>query len=187
MIEDFINRVKKVKGSRKHSVVNSWGVYDAYRYIRKNKWFDIPRPLSTKEFYKIIREVNKLLANNLNEQLPIKFPHRLGELELRKYPKKITIKDNKLKTNLPIDWKSTLSLWYNDEESYNNRVLIKKECDYIYRIFYNKSNALFTNKTFYQFKPNRQLKINLVNNIVNNNIDAYSLENYDQEYKIYKT
>jgi hypothetical protein len=42
-------------------------------------------------------------------------PHRLGRLEVRKNAASITIKDGKVKTNLPIDWDATLKLWFEDE------------------------------------------------------------------------
>ena len=58
----FIGKVLRRHDSRNHKITNSLGVYDAYKYIRKNKWLDIGRPLKEKEFYRIIREVNKLLA-----------------------------------------------------------------------------------------------------------------------------
>ena len=28
----------KVRGPRKHKITNSYGVYDAYKWLRKNKW-----------------------------------------------------------------------------------------------------------------------------------------------------
>jgi hypothetical protein len=43
---------------RYYKVNNSLGVYDAYKWIRKNKWFNIGRPLKEHEFYSIIRKVN---------------------------------------------------------------------------------------------------------------------------------
>ena len=36
-LQDFINKAKKVSGPRKHKVRNSLGVYDAYKFYRKNK------------------------------------------------------------------------------------------------------------------------------------------------------
>ena len=72
--------------SRNHKVTGSLGVYDAYKYIRKNKWFDIPRPLKEGEFYRIIRRINDYLADELVKGKEVKLPHRLGTLEIRKRP-----------------------------------------------------------------------------------------------------
>ena len=40
-MDEFRRKVLKVDGPREHKVRNSWGIYDAYKYTRKNKWFDI--------------------------------------------------------------------------------------------------------------------------------------------------
>lgn len=45
-MDEFRRSVLKVNQPREHEVRNSYGVYDAYKYIRKNKWFDIGRPLT---------------------------------------------------------------------------------------------------------------------------------------------
>ena len=60
------NEILKVTGHREHIINKSWGVYDAYKWIRKNKWFDIGRPLKEDEFYKIIRGINIKLAERLS-------------------------------------------------------------------------------------------------------------------------
>lgn len=64
-IDDFRRRVLKLDQPRKTRINNSIGVYQAYKYIRKNKWFNIGRPLTEHEFYVIIRQVNKYLAEEL--------------------------------------------------------------------------------------------------------------------------
>jgi hypothetical protein len=33
----FIDDIKKIKEKRNHKIKNSYGVYDAYKYYRKNK------------------------------------------------------------------------------------------------------------------------------------------------------
>ena len=49
-LEDFLKEIKKVNQSRVHKVNNSLGVYDAYKWIRKNKWLNIGRALTEHEF-----------------------------------------------------------------------------------------------------------------------------------------
>ena len=63
--EDFRDTVKKVNLSRVHKITNSIGTYDIYKIIRKNSWKGIGRPVSEKDFYTIIREVNKQIARML--------------------------------------------------------------------------------------------------------------------------
>lgn len=167
--------ILKVKDSRKHSIRNSLGIYDAYKYIRKNKWFNIERPLKEHEFYSIIRTINNYLIDYFLDNKPIIFPQRMGMLELRKYPTRIEYKNNKLVTNLPIDWDSTLKLWCEDEIAYKERTLVKMEEKELFRIYYNKQSAIFNNKGFYSFKVNRDLKIKVKQRIKDGILDAYLL------------
>ncbi len=174
-LEDFKRTTLKLNEPRTHKVTGSLGVYDAYKYIRKNKWLNIGRPLSEHEFYSIIRKVNEYLADSLLQGHDIVLPHKMGRIEVKKYEARITLEGNKVKTNLPIDWDRTLKLWYEDEESYKNKTLIKMEEKEIFKVCYNKSKADFNNKSFYQFDINRDLKRRLKQQIKNGALDAFSM------------
>lgn len=174
-VNDFRRTVLKLNGSRKHKITNSLGVYDSYKYLRKNKWLDIGRPLTEHEFYTIIRQVNNLLAEELLQGHDIVLPHRLGRIELRKYGTKMSIKDGVLRTNLPIDWDRTLKLWAEDEEAYKEKLLIKAEEKEIFKVYYNKKNAIYENKSFMEFEVNRDLKRRLKQRIKEGQIDAFKL------------
>ena len=78
-----------------------------------------------------------------------------------------------VKTNLPIDWDSTLKLWYEDEESYKNKTLLRLDEHEIYKVLYNKENANFNNRSFYEFVFNKDLKLRLKHNIKQGIIDAF--------------
>lgn len=174
-MDEFRRSVLKINGPRKHRVNNSLGVYDAYKYIRKNKWFDIGRPITEKQFYTIIRQINNYLSELLIQGKDIVLPHRLGKIELRKYPAKMYLQDGVLKTNLPIDWDTTLKLWSEDEEAYKERTLVKMEEKEIFKVFYNKGTANYNNKSFMEFEVNRDLKRRLKQNIKRGIIDAFTL------------
>ena len=174
-LEDFKRTTLKLNEPRTHKVTGSLGVYDAYKYIRKNKWLNIGRPLSEHEFYSIIRKVNEYLADSLLRGHDIVLPHKMGRIEVKKYEARITLEGNKVKTNLPIDWDRTLKLWYEDEESYKSNTLIKIEEKDIFKVCYNKSKADFNNKSFYQFDINRDLKRRLKQQIKNGALDAFSM------------
>lgn len=174
-MDEFRRSILKVDKPRNHEVNRSLGVYDAYKYIRKNKWLNIGRRLTEHEFYTIIRQINNLLADELVKGKDIVLPHRLGRLELRKYDTRMSIKDGKLITNLPIDWDRTLKLWAEDEESYKERTLVKVEEKEIFKVFYNRSKANYENKTFYSFKVNRDLKRRLKQKIKDGAIDAFKI------------
>ena len=175
----FMEEVLRLHEPRTHKITGSLGVYDAYKYIRKNKWFDIERPLKEGEFYRIIREVNNLLAEELIKGNAIKLPHKLGTLEIRKRPTRIAVVEGKLVTNLPVDWDATLELWYQDEESYNNRTLVRIENEEVFKVYYNKKDANYNNKSFYEFKPNREIKRSLTKSAREGNLDAFILKKYE--------
>lgn len=177
--EEFLKEVRRLNDTRIHKVTGSIGVYQAYKYIRKNKWFDIERPLKEGEFYRIIRRVNEYLAEELMRGNEIKLPHRLGTLEIRKKPTRVRIVDGKLVTSLPIDWDATLKLWYDDEEAFHNKTLVRLENEEVFKVYYNKKDANYVNKSFYEFKPNREIQRNLAKRIREGTIDAYLLKKYD--------
>ena len=170
---EFKNTIKKVQGKREHKVTGSIGVYDIYKIIRKNKWFNIGRPLKEHEFYSIIRSINNYLADNLVNGNDIIFPYEMGKLELRKIDITPRIVDGKLVINKPIDWDRTLKLWYEDNEAFKQRTLVKVENNDLFKIFYNKNRAKFNNKCFYEFQVNRDIKQRLKKNIKLNRIDAF--------------
>lgn len=173
--EKFRERVLKVKEPRKHKVRNSWGVYDAYKYYRKNKPKDSKYIMSESQYFAIIRNINKLLVGKLLEGNDINLPERMGRLELRKTKTYIRIENGKIKTNMPIDWMQTLKLWHEDKESYENKTLIKKRTKEVFRVYYNKSKANYNNKGFYEFSLNRKIKHRLKNLVNDNKIDAFEL------------
>lgn len=175
MMTEFRKKVLKVNEPRVYKIRNSNGVYDAYKWIRKNKWLNIGRPLSEHEFYSIIRQVNNLLVESILRGDDIILPHRLGVLELRKYNTRISVCNGKVITNLPIDWDRTLKLWSEDEEAYKERTLIKMEEKETFKVFYNKKTANYVNKSFYTFEVNRDLKRRLKQRIKDRAVDAFKL------------
>ena len=174
-MDQFRRKVLKVDHSRNHKVKNSIGVYDIYKHIRKNKWYDIGQPITEHQFYTIIRQVNNVLADNLLKGNDIVFPNKMGRLEVRKFEPIIRFDNNKLTVRLPIDWDRTLKLWSEDEEAYKERTLVKMEEKEIFKVCYNKTRADFPNKGFYQLQINRDLKIALKKKIKLGNFDAFLL------------
>ena len=173
--EEFKSEVQHLDNPRKHKITNSIGVYSAYKWIRKNKWLNIGRCLTEHEFYSIIRKVNDYLADSFLHGNDIKLPHRMGRLELRKYDVRVTFDGEKVKTNLPIDWDRTLKLWYEDEEAYKNKTLVKVEEKEIFKVYYNKHLADYNNQVFYEFNINRELKKRLKQRIKEGRLDAFKL------------
>lgn len=174
-MDEFRRRILKIDGPRKHKINNSIGVYDIYKLIRRNKWFNIGGPVSEHDFYSIIRTVNNHLASLLSSGHDINLPCQMGRLEVRKYDAKVTLQGDKVVTNLPIDWDRTLKLWSEDENAYQERTLVKMEEKEIFKVYYNRGKANYTNKSFFQFDVNRELKKKLKHNIKEGRLDAFKL------------
>lgn len=174
-LADFLNSIKRVNEPRIHKVKNSYGVYDGFKYYRKNRPKEHKYVLTESQYFSIIRRINELLGEALINGEDVTLPYRLGRLEIRKYEARITTDGKKVRTNLPIDWDRTLKLWYEDKESYKNKTLIKVEEKEIYKVYYNRNIAEFTNKAFYQFDVNRELKRRLKQNIKEGKLDAFLL------------
>lgn len=172
--KEFIKDIKKVSNERHHKVTNSYGSKDAFHYYRKIKPTDSKYVLTDCQYLSIIRRINNYLRDSLIEGNDVQLPEKMGRLELRKTQTKIKFENGKLKTNLPVDWNATLKLWYNNSSSKNKKQLVRQENKETFRVYYNKIKANFNNKSFYEFKANRELKVGLKNNIKLNKIDAFS-------------
>lgn len=170
--KEFRGRVLKRSCKRQSKIRKCIGVYDAYKYIRKNKWYNIGRPLTEHEFYSIIRDINQLLAEELSKGNTVTFPYRMGALELRKSKRGASIKNGKLNITYPINWDATLKLWYKYKEAMQNKILIRDENDTVYHIRYNKYKAVYNNKVYYQFAVNRAIKLKLKEHIKEGTVDA---------------
>ena len=160
------------KGRRKFKVSGSWGIYDAYKLIRKHHWFDIGRPLTEKEFYDIVRQVNNKFADEIAKGTTITFPSKMGKLELRKEKRGVYFNEGKMKVTYPVDWQATLKLWFEDEEAREQKLLIRRNSKNVYKVYFNKYDATFNNKVFYDFTLNRFIKKKLKHNINNGLIDS---------------
>lgn len=172
-LEDFKTlQLKRCSKDKHFKVRNSFGVYDAYKLIRKNKWFNIGRPLKEKEFYAVVRGVNNLLADNLANGETVTLPEKMGVLELRKWEAGVRLVEGKLKITYPVDWKETWKLWYKDAEARQNNILLRNEQKQVYSIRYNKYRATYENKVFYEFTLNRFIKKALKQNIQKGKTDT---------------
>lgn len=177
-LDEFKSNIKKVKESRKHKITGSYSTYDAYRWIMKNKWLNIGHKVSSHDFYSVIRLVNKYLAKELSIGNDIIFPYRMGRVYLIKFPTNIKIINNKIKTTMPIDWQETIKLWYDDNESYLNKKVVRRIEKEIFKIHYDKVKANYKNKYFYKFFPNRNIRKELKNNIKEGKVDTFTYKRY---------
>lgn len=174
---EFKRRIKKVNQPRECKVRNSWGVYDGYKYYRKNKPNSKEYILTESQYFSIIRKINLHLVDELLLGNDVKLPKSMGTIEIRKYDRRIRLgKNGKIRTNLPIDWDKTLKLWYEDEEAFKDKTLVRIEENEIFKVYYNKESATYSNSSYYEFLFNKDLKIRLKQRIKEGLIDAPYLE-----------
>ena len=153
-------------------VRNSIGVYDIYKLMRKDGWKGIGHPVTEKDYYAIIRGINRLLAEELALGHSVKFPDEMGTLELRKTKVGVSLVDGKLKNSYPVDWSNTLLLWERDEEARQKKIRLRHENKEVYYIFYDKWRAKFNNKVFYRFSINTFIKRALGKNIKEGKVET---------------
>lgn len=142
---------------KEYAIRKSWGVYDFFKFYRKNKPSEEKWILTESQYFAIFRRVNELLVDTLIMTGRVEFPYRMGELILvKREGKTIITPEGKRKQVRRIDWDKTLTLWYDDAEAYKNKTLIYYETPDIF-VKYLKRKAVYKNKYFYDFKPSRDI------------------------------
>lgn len=174
-LEEYKKKIKKVSNKRNSNIKDSYGIIDGFLYYREKKKAEGKPFIKKHEYFLITRKINNILREKFsNAEIDIILPAKLGTIELRKTPVKKNIVDGKLVTTAMIDWNKTLELWYEDQEAFDNRVLVKTNSNISFKIHYNKDRAEYIGKSYYDFFPNRELKNMLKKNIRDNKIDAYT-------------
>ena len=168
------------EGKTKEKIKSDINTPEQYKYYlkenceNKDSLFYITKHEYT-EFLKLF--FNEFMEELLFDNTQIQLPYHTGMVSIRKYDQKITIKDGKIISNLPVDWNSTLKLWDSDEQAKEDKKLVKflNKNRTIYKFVYLKSQAKFKNKYFYWFKPTRTNKQKLAGAIKQNKINVYNL------------
>lgn len=171
--EDFISNIKKVKESRVHKIKNSYGIIDGYKLYSRIKPKESKYNININQYRKITRLVNSYMLDSLLDDGEIIFPCALGRLEIRKFKPEVKMVGDKIINSMPIDWDQTLKLWHQDEESKLEKRLVRKLEKWIYRIYYNRGKANYSNKSFIRFQTNRKLKLQIRDKINNNALEAF--------------
>lgn len=172
---EFIDTIKNVKGNRTHKISNSYGVYDAFKFYRKNKPKQSKFVLTESQYFAVIRKINQKYSDKLQEGFDIEFPEKMGKIELRKYILEPRLDEQgKLIYKAPIDWDATLKLWFDSEEDRNNKTLVKIEAKESFKVLYNKHKANYNNKAFYTFHLNRTVKKKISQAAKDNLLDAFT-------------
>ena len=158
-LREFKSRIRRACGKRgKSKITDSYGVYDAYRWVRKNKWLDIGTHLTEHQWYRMIQIMHNYFKDKLLHGESVQLPCRMGALELRKFEAAVHLtEDGRIRTTKPVNWDATLELWYNDPEAMANKTLIRFDVKEKYKFYYNKAKSKYTNQWCFQFRFNRDM------------------------------
>lgn len=168
MNNDFRRKVLKLNGPRKHKASNSNGIKEAWRWIKKNKFFD-EKPFTELQLGQVVKLMNDVILKDVAMCRDIQLPY-IGTLKVIKKERVYKKENGKTVTNLNISWDKTLKLWESDEQSYKDRILVYEESDYVYHIKLFWSGI--HNRSLYKFFPSLELKRTLKSNIEAGNTDA---------------
>lgn len=165
-------RVAKLKADKKrktkYKINNSYGTQHIYRYCITNKL--IPHKLPYKTFSHIIKTIHESFIEDVLNNRQVIFPNSMGGLVMYKKLQK------KAYDKLPVDWDRTLRLWYEDEEAEQQKILVRYENKYLYKIQYLYDKASdHKNSSYYWFNVSRTFKKKLIDRINDNLINALIL------------
>jgi len=175
---EFIKKVKKVDQPRNHKVKNSIGTKSAYEYYRRNKPKEKEFVLSYNDYSSIVNEMNTLWVDKLLSKGELLLPEGLGHIKISKLETRVTIDSNgRLRTTRPVDMASTLKLWYEDKDAYENKVKLRFDDEYRFKITHSTRKSKFKNCTYFKFQPNRNLKQKMRRLIESGNFDTFEIKN----------
>lgn len=151
-----------------------YGMRDYYKFYKNT----VKNPQDAKKFNRVVSEFNKMIVNAIiNDGLEYTPPKLQLTFCIRKYKKTIKIENGKLINTNPIDWKTTLQLWKDDQEAADKKLLIRHlnnhTSKYIFRIKILKVGNYYLNKKLYKFKACRGFQRQLAKRILDPNKDNY--------------
>ena len=162
---------------KKNKVKPGFGIRDYYNFYKK-RYESKRHSIEYKRYKNIMSDFNQLIIEEIVfKNYEFKLPYRLGILELRKLKPEVKIKNGKIINRNPIDIRSTMNLWEQDNSAKENKILIrytnKHTNGYIFFIKYYKSSAHYKNKSAYTFEIFRK-----VNNLITKAVKEYNIDTY---------
>lgn len=168
---------KKFSGVRGKNIISGcYGIYNYWLYYNKIKPKTDKYKITWKEHSDIIHAVHRELKEEIFNTGSFDLPYNIGSLVLIKGADQfVKFKDGEVKIphTYVIDWDRTHELWYNDEEAYANRTLIRFEVKNMYHIVFNKKHGSFKNQSYYKFRTVRNFKKDVAKRAKNNTLDNF--------------
>lgn len=136
---------------------NLYTVRTSYKYYKENSKYSLP----LKEYMNIVYGFFKFMLKNIFLTKEVSIPCKLGSLQIIGKKKKFKVVDGVI-VGLSPDWKKTNLLWNKCEECKEKKQLVWHLNEHTngirYKFLWSKENILIENKSFYYFKPARDVK-----------------------------
>ena len=157
-------------GGYKRAKGTTYGKTEAYRYYKNKRTSTARKPLSTRDYNKILSLFFRFMFHKLLQGYTVYVPGDLGTMRLKSR-----------KVSPGVDWNATNRLWERDEEARLNKTLVKHmnlhSDGYSYSIGWNKSFVSgLAHKRMYKFILSSTNRVYLGKLIKNNLIDSYGKE-----------
>lgn len=180
--EEFLKDLKKVSGPRKHRITKSSGMAAAFSFYRKNRPRDSDFVLSRKQFDAIISDMNLMVIERLLKDKSFSLPAGLGKIKISKSTTKTFIdEDGNLVCTKPVNAQETYKLWYEDEESFLNKTLVRHDVDEVFKITHGiLKTRVCKNMPYFKINFSRSIKTVVRDAINKDNFDTY------EQTKFYK-
>ena len=134
----------------------SLNMLDAYKYFMKNK--PDGYYMSLNDFSNIVSRANSYLGDMFVRDGTIDLPFYIGEITFYSYTVEPKIMpDGSIKYTAPIDWAATNVLWRQDEESKEQKILVRRIADRYFKVCYDPRFSNIKNRSIWQMRVSRTL------------------------------
>ena len=141
--------------ARKKKHFNTRDTYSEYLESSKN-------PVEVSTYCKVLDLFFKFYMNKLFEIGELIIPERLGKIEIIGKKANIQFNEDGSMKGLAPDWVRTKLLWEENPEAKEKKQLVyhfnENTGGCRYKVYWNKSRVLFTNKTLFRLKLSRANK-----------------------------
>lgn len=174
----IISDRNKRGGEASPKIMGGYGTPDYYRFYKKNGG-----ALDKSAFSRIQRAANLALVEEMLETAEsFSLPYGLGRISFRKRKNKAFMTSVGLRSNSPVDWKSTMELWESDSQAYRNKTRVKYSNMHTARYSFKIKcfGRKFKNREYFMMTFKRSLKRAFADRINTYNkpkIDAFIQKN----------
>lgn len=157
-LSEFKKQVKKVYTKRQYKIRNCFDIQRCFTYYRRHRPQESKFVITESQFYKILNAVHEEFIQQLLTGVDVILPMHMGCIRIVKSYPSVKYKDGELRNTYPIDWNKTIELWYEDEEAFRNKTLVRKIVNVKYCIIYSKKEAEYKNMYYFMIRFTRSLQ-----------------------------